>query len=140
MYIKGRFDKNTLILTTNYHQVILKRSYLSYISNINNANIIIDKDIEKRLEIKTEYLFTQNQRLLIYCVEYSTATPIPIAGRSVYTIDIINPHFWCWYTLEKPTNVLNFFYRFASTYDDGLVVEEDSLPVHSELILNLFYK
>lgn len=143
LYIKARFERNTLILTTNLKKITLSASYLSYIQltkDLKIPNIDIFEKEETRIIIKSEYLYTEDQRLLIYCVEFSTVAPIAVAARNMFTLDIINPHFWCWYELEKRTNVLTFFYKVISTYDDGTVFEEEQLPLHSELIANLFYK
>ena len=143
LFIKGHFEQNVLVIFTNIYQVTIKKCYLNYMlkgEEGNHRNIIIKGNIENRIELGPECLYTQNQRLFIYCMEHSSVNPIAVAARNVFTFNIINPHFWYWCNLEKPTNVLTFFYKLVNVYEDGMTIEQDSMSIHSELILNLFYK
>ena len=141
-YIKPDFKDNILILTTNLEEVSFSDTYINIIAKQTDhqKEICFSKHNPIKIEIKPEYLYTQDQRLLIFCQEFSGVEPLAVARRKFANFEIINPNFWTWYKLEKPTNTLTFFYQLISNHGDGLITTVESLPDESDTIINLFYK
>mgnify|MGYP007043927709 CR=1 FL=1 len=142
LYLRAHFDQNVLVLSTNLESIDIANSFLNDIAYLatHQHKIIITKGSETRVEIKPEYLFTKDQRLLIFCKEFSDAEPIAVCRHNKRSFRLLNPHFWTWYQLEKPTNTLTFRYQIQSNYDDGLTNDQEILPKDSDFLVNLFYK
>ena len=142
LYLKGRFDQNILILSTNLEYVKIDRCFLNDIARrpSHQKEIKITSREETHVEIKPECLYTKDQRLIIYCREYSDIEPIAICRHNNRSFRLLNPNFWSWFQLEKPTNSLTFRYQILSNYDDGLTDDQEILPPESDFLINLFYK
>lgn len=142
LYLKARFDQNNLILSTNLESIKIENSFLNDIAKhpSHRRLITITSANETRVEIEPKYLFTKDQRLMIYCSEYSDVEPIAVCRHNKRTFRLLNPNFWNWFQLEKPTNSLTFRYRILSNYDDGLSNDQEILPPESDFLVNLFYK
>lgn len=142
-YIAAHFENNVLILKLiKFLQVKIKKSFLNELAMQKPANGTFDIHYKDplRIEIKPEYLYTSDQRLLIFCKEYSEVHPVVVATHHEYTFRIINPNFWHWCELEKPTNTLTFRYQMLSNHGDGYTSIVDGLPREEDIIANLFYK
>lgn len=142
LYIKPHFENNILILETNFKEITLQRTYINEIAKKpkDKKQITFSYNRSARIEIRPECLYTQDQRLLIFCKEYNDAEPIAVARRNMSTFRIINPNFWSWHELEKPTKTLTFHYQLISNHGDGLITTVSILPGDSEIVTNLFYK
>lgn len=96
-----------------------------------------------RIKIPPYVWYNKDSRINLYCKEYHERYPIVSARRIHDRYQVINPLFWSWHELEKPTNELHFRADHIVTYPDGSTdvrpfsdkIEGDWAPV-----FQLFYK
>lgn len=141
-YIRARFHKGVLELQTEFKQIVLEKSFFNLLAlNVaENEEIVVRSNSITRLTLNPSMFYNEDEMIEIYCSEFHTRTPLAVGRRIDNAFRLINRNFWAWSELEKTTNVLTFFYRVITHFNDGEEIVSNRLPPSSDLIIKLFYK
>ena len=141
-FLSARFNKNELVLTTIMDGVTITPSILGVRKPNSNNNIMIIKRGETKVSYPSNIWYNKDSRINIYCREYHNRYPIVSARRIDEYYQIINPVYWVWHELNKPSNELHFRAEeiitspYGTTTTRPLEVDEGLL----QPIFKLFYK
>ncbi|EFO61790.1 Hypothetical protein GLP15_2182 [Giardia lamblia P15] len=141
-FLSAWFEKNELVLTTIMDGVTITSDILGIRRPDPDSKILILKRNELRVQYPSNIWYNKDSRINIYCREYHNRYPIVTVRRIDGYYQIINPVYWVWHELNKPTNELTFRAEeiitdpYGKTTTQPLEVDKDLLKP----IFKLFYK
>lgn len=145
-YITAEVDGDYLVLMTAASLVTITSDFITaWQKTDGNYSILLYGIISPtvRIRIPPYVWYNKDSRINLYCKEYHERYPIVSARRIHDRYQVINPLFWSWCELEKPTNELHFRADQIITYPDG---SSDIRPFADKLegdwapAFQLFYK
>lgn len=144
-YITVWLDGDDLVLMTTVTMLMITPDFITA-WHIRKTDLIKLYEVispTTRIKIPPYVWYNKDSRINLYCKEYHERYPIVSARRIHDRYQVINPLFWAWHELEKPTNKLHFRADHIVTYPDGSV---DARPFSAKIkgdwapIFQLFYK